>query len=194
MKRLIILFAITLYCLTATAQQAATFTDTRDGKVYKIVTIGSRTWLAENLAFKADSGCWAYDNNGRYTGIWGCLYTFRTAQKACPAGWHLPGIEEWDSLISAAGGADSAGSKLKAKNWWYENGKGTDAYGFNALPGGFHSHLGDFDGMYGTGYWWSATATEATKATVTHMYYQSDKVSKINALKTDGYSVRCIKD
>ncbi len=59
-----------------------TFTDSRDGKIYKTVRIGSQ----KNLAFKTNESCWAYNDNPANINIYGCLYTWDAALKTCPLG------------------------------------------------------------------------------------------------------------
>jgi uncharacterized protein (TIGR02145 family) len=95
------------------------------------VRIDKQIWLAENLNYTLGSSKVPSTSTGK-------LYNWEQALEACPPGWHLPSIEEWQELIEFTGGIANAGKKLKAKMGWnygeYFNCNGTDSYGFAALP------------------------------------------------------------
>ena len=118
---------------------ATTFTDERDGNVYKAVDIHGQTWMAENLRYlpsvngnKNDIDVptyHVYDYDGsdveeaKATDAYaetGVLYNLLAALEACPEGWHLPTEAEWNSAIDnidpVYGG--SSGRKLRAKGVW----------------------------------------------------------------------------
>lgn len=76
-----------------------------DGNSYNAVRIGEQVWLAENMRTKRDcegNALYNYypDNNPKNVAKYGYLYTWPEAKKVCPAGWHLPTNEEWNSLRS----------------------------------------------------------------------------------------------
>ena len=112
-----------------------TFADSRDGQTYKTVTIGSQTWMGENLNFEMENS-YCHENKTDHCDLYGRYYTWDAAMNACPAGWHLPTWDEFDILISAVGGVEIAGKKLKSASGWFNDGNGTDAYGFSILPAG----------------------------------------------------------
>jgi uncharacterized protein (TIGR02145 family) len=115
-------------------------------------------------------------------------------QGVCPSGWHIPSDGEWDVLLSAVGGSSTAGTKLKAASGWYNNGNGTDEFGFSALPGGNGDSGGNFLNVGNYGYWWSATENYSNGAYSRNMYYLSSYVGRDGSYKSNLLSVRCVRD
>jgi len=195
--RFISLTASLVLAITFTISCDSNFKDSRDGKKYKKVVIGSQTWMAENLNYEAESGA-CYDNNPDNCAKYGRLYNWETALKACPKGWHLPNDKEWQKLVDIAGGDKIAGTKLKAASGWNDNdgasGNGTDEYGFSALPGGHGNSDGIFLNVGYRGFWWSATENLSSYAYYRHMNYFGSNVGRNDFSKSGLFSVRCVKD
>lgn len=171
------------------SSQKGMMVDPRDNQKYKTVTIGTQTWMAENLNYKTqDSYC--YENEALNCSKYGRFYTWYAAIKACPSGWHLPSEAEFETLLTTVGGQSIAGKALKSRSGWYDNGNGSDAFGFSALPAGFR---------YGSGYGYSAyfwSATEHISSYAYNVYLVNDKeIASLNGdLKNSAFSVRCLKD
>jgi uncharacterized protein (TIGR02145 family) len=172
-----------------------TFTDSRDGKSYKWVEIGTQKWMAENLNYAAE-GSKCYEDNPSNCAIYGRLYNWDTALTACPSGWHLPTDAEWTTLENAVG--SSAGKKLKSTSGWeyYSDAtKGTDNYGFSALPGGTVGLLNGSSDAGEGGWWWSATESRVSAAWYRNMYHYSERVDRgQTGQATNLLSVRCVQD
>ena len=186
--------------------ESGTFTDGRDGNVYKWVKIGELFWMAENLKYdvpNTDADMCYSDNTDRdYCADYGRLYSWATAMDfdVCPAGWHIPGSEEFEALIEYAGGSQTAGTKLKATSGWnvhYEYGNGTDSYGFSALPGGdgdLGNFLGDFLRVGQSGSWWSNKAENEESAWRMNINYDFGRTVYYYTSKLRLFSIRCVND
>ena len=121
----------------------------------------------------------------------------------CPTGWHLPRVAEWKRLFSNVG--DSVGVALKSQMGWNDDGNGTDAYGFSALPAGFKDY-NDYVYEGAAASFWSADehiifCTDAacisfagTYAYCINLYSGSSGWSQLSESKRKAYSVRCLQD
>lgn len=96
-----IVFVLTLVASTLAEPQLGSMTDSRDGQTYRTAQIGDKTWIVENLNYKSG---FCYDDNSYNCERFGRLYTWKTAQTACPEGWRLPTDDEWGELINSQKG------------------------------------------------------------------------------------------
>jgi len=190
-------------CGTKVYDPAKQFCDSRDGKLYKFVSIGTgataQTWMAENLNYNASgSKCGGTDGyltneNTSICNTYGRLYDWETAKTVCPSSWHLPSSEEWRTLTISVGSSND-GTKLKAESGWNDGGNGTNDYGFSALPGGGGYSDDSFDDVGNDGNWWTATEIDASGAHSRIMSYDLAIVGYGLCGKSDLYSVRCVQD
>lgn len=200
MKKTFLFLSLLAFMCGTIAQTTSSFTDTRDGKVYKTIKIGTQTWMAQNLAYKATVGCWPAYNDISLVSTYGYYYSWEVANMVCPPGWHLPTDQEWMQLINYLGGIDVAGAKLKeagTKHWESPNPDATNSSGFTALPSGSRGENGK-DGAYMplgfAGTWWTSTQNDFESAWSYNCGFIGDYVSRKYLYKTAGLAVRCVKD
>jgi uncharacterized protein (TIGR02145 family) len=186
------------------ASASSTFTDPRDGQVYRTVNIGGRVWMAENLNYAAEgSACYGKGGKTGLNGVpnatpYGRLYDWEAAKAACPPGWRLPSDVEWMALEAGAGGRDTAGKRLKAKFGWNGGSRGRDRYGFSASPGGrgYRTNRDEvyFDDVGCEGVWWSATEYDNDSVWCRSMFWEGDCVYRNFLNKLYMFSVRCVRN
>lgn len=176
-----------------------TFTDSRDGKKYKTVTIivgiGKwQIWMAENLNYNMENS-YCYEDDVNNCQKYGRLYTWSAATNACPEGWTLPSTIDWNTLMHGDGeGWSAAGRLLKSTEGWYNNGNGPDSYHFTALPAGFRTSGGSFRNESNCAYFWSSMDDGDNKADLVSLNYAENAAGANEYDKEYGLSVRCIKN
>ena len=166
-------------------------TDSRDGQTYKTVTIGDQVWMAKNLNYET-SASYCYNDDASNCVKYGRLYTWTAATMACPSGWHLPSTTEWEALFNAVGGASTAGAKFKSTSGWFDNGNGTDSFGFSAFPAG----RGGINGLYSNednyASFWSSTEEDGYFYYMYGLFYNGDGMYLGRYGSDIVLSVRCL--
>jgi len=155
-----------------------------------------------------------YNHDSLYCDIYGGLYKWEEMMNyidtnnrgICPSGWHIPTDEEWMILEGSVDsdfdvlnpewnksqwrGSD-AGLNLKSHIGWSTSGRGTDIYGFSALPAdyftSFYNPLATF---------WTSTKYIPNS---TYAYYRNldenrDDIWRDKYKLKKQLSVRCLKD
>ncbi len=180
------------------------------------VIIGTQEWTVRNLDVSRyrngdiipevkdpkewstlTTGAWCYYDNKLENGkIYGKLYNWYAVNDPrglAPEGFHIPSYREWNILKNFLG-KKNAGSKIKENSfthWEPSKENATNITGFTALPGGNRNEKSTNIGLIGN--WWSTTEN-VTGAYYCYLYYFDSKVNIDFFKKTEGYSVRCIRD
>lgn len=183
---------------------------TYHGYDYAIVEIGDQCWFAENL--RADSYAdgsaldpthyAAFNNAPTNIDSYGLLYkgaTITDSRNLCPTDWHISTLYDWQLLedhAAANGHSGAEAEALKSTSGWSTTGNGSDAFGFNATPGGFHynpihPYWGEFAHSLTSGYWWTSTPHSVGRSYAWTI--QAENLSPDYPL-SNGLSVRCVKD
>ncbi len=179
--------------------------------------------LAEDSAAWVDQGknslgLYSYYRNdpNKYANTNGALYNWHAVNTGdlCPTGWHVPSETEWTTLsdyLSSQGLTNDwfgpvekgMGTALKSTDGWNvnssgSNGNGTDAFGWNGLPGGHRNQTNHFfymddDVFSDAADYWSSSLSPGS---VWHWNLSSEKnFTKSDSWgKTFGISVRCLKN
>ena len=170
--------------------------DLRDGQTYKVVKIGEQVWTAMSMRTKVGNDgnpLTMYCNSGEdrdFCDLYGGLFTWEDAMKACPDGWRLPTKSDWETLVNTVDASNKvAGMKLKSKAHW----NGSDDYGFAALPAGYWDR-DDYGGFGKRAIFWSSTEASKSSASVFALYGEYDNAVFSSQLMDEAASVRCLQD
>jgi len=195
--------------------QAQTVTDI-DGNVYNTVTIGTQTWMKENLKVThyntgvpipnvKNSNVWdtlttgarAYYNNDSagYAPVHGALYNWYAVANLCPAHWHVPVDNDWIVLTGYLGGTNIAGGKLKSiAGWNSPNSGATNSSGFSAKAGGDRYDSGPYNYIGFYGHWWSSTANGGNLRWALLLSYDTAQALTYYFNVNNGFAARCVCD
>ncbi len=208
-----------------------------DGNTYRVLQFAKDIWMIDNLKTthfnngdeiktnKAEISNdttsvyqWAYNNNIENANTYGRLYTWYAVtdkRNACPEGYHLPSLSEWndleatayniihnsteikkdypDALTYARGSVEGWALKQYVKLLWK-----TPIYAFNityfsALPAGYWSDKTSIS-LGQIAVFWLADEKSKLNSIYVQLNPESMDVKKLDIDKNIGFSVRCIKD
>jgi uncharacterized protein (TIGR02145 family) len=196
---------------TITVQANPSFTcgnnllDIRDGKVYPTLQIGSQCWMSANLNYGTMILSSAHQRDNClpekycYNDLaancllltayyqWDELMQYQETpglQGLCPPAWHIPTEAEWNTLFSNWWNNAFAGAPLKYSGY----------SGFDALLSGVRHQNVQWDYRDFATFFWSSTQYNIYKAWSHGMNDYDPSVASYPALRSNAFSVRCLRD
>lgn len=185
---LLILFVSS--CTSLKPTMSGTFTDKRDGHVYKWVKLKNQIWMAQNLDYQTDGAL--YSTQSKDQKEIGNLYFGRFVSNLSPEGWHVPIDDEWQELEIAAGmSKDEAARNNYRGNMECDFLKGGSTK-LNILFTGFANYKSSTSSYEFVKFW---TTTKVLNSLMTRSFRTDDsRIGKVmNGINNSAY-VRCVKN
>ena len=201
-------------------EELATTTAKKKAGEINSVKICKQVWMSKNLDVSTyrdgtsipqvtdpvewanlTTGAWCYyENNSANGTTYGKLYNWYAVNDPrglAPGGWHIPSDAEWTTLTDCLDGESLAGGKMKesgTSHWLSPNTGATNSSGFTGLPGGGLFGNGPFSDVGSGGYWWSSNEGSTTVAWARGLFYSFAIAFRGSGFKSNGFSVRCVRD
>jgi len=224
MKSIHLIVLLGMFSVPLAAQERGSFTDPRDGHTYSTVTIGTQTWMAENLANLPEvnrSGTGLFEEKCRYvygyegTTVeqarktpnyekYGVLYNWIAARSACPDGWHLPTDPEWITLEKHLG---MTTEETLERDWRTSGDAGTKLKSTTGWINGNGSDdfgfaalpggcrgYGGFESQGYAGYFWTASTIDGDNGWRRGICSDNPGTSRQEDRRYFGCSVRCVRN
>jgi len=179
-------------------------------------------WAA--LGYDEKACCFYNNNKNNEAQTYGALYSWAAVmngnlstnnnpggvQGVCPDGWHVPSDNEWKELEMFLGmtqaeadlkglrGTNEGSRLANSRDLWLDgylvNDSAFGSIGFIAQPAGGRRYDGTFDHIGDNVNFWTATEYSNVRAWGRHIYSSYTSVHRYYNVKSDGFSVRCVKD
>ncbi len=81
--------------------------DSRDDRLYRVVTVAGRLWMADSLRWEVPGSVSLPHRIPANGGVPGRYYARQQLAQACPAGWRVPTQADWQMLLRRFGGLSS---------------------------------------------------------------------------------------
>jgi hypothetical protein len=142
------------------------------------MTLGSQTWMEENLKYKVkysrcgpDQGSLLTEEDTDICNTYGRLYSWAQANdNVCPSNWHIPSDDEWKKLKTFV-----------------------PPHNYDFQLGGYGSHNYQFLSFDEEGHWWTSSENSSNDAVEYYYRKNINDVTKAVSIKYNYLSVRCVK-
>ncbi len=159
-----------------------------DGYEYTAIDINGKLWFTENLRTSITAKdeplmAYSYDGYLENSKVYGKLYKYKDAIRACPTGWRLPTKQEWRELVTFFGNNETAYLKL------IQDGESK----MELMFAGYMSSDNTYTRLNNMGAYWTITKQQENRVISYFIIKNSTTITETDSDVNYAFSVRCVK-